>query len=359
MGRLVTRTSVVAAGGSLTDGADYNFTSNDSISAVPVAEWLGGLSGVIDGGTPGVHFTRASWTELGATTSNWQWSTTRTRNRTRTLYYDGAARGEALGPGGNCRGSYQYDTGASGLTELYVSVNVYWQVNPSYPNFQWKMWRLQQQTDGGGPEVVDGNRPSAYQTNSVDGTEMPLVTFTTTPNDVALFPGTGRFPQNGWARAELYIKENTTPGATDGLFRFRVTNASGTVLHNIVSTNRCWRGSGDNSNPFRYFIWQLYGGNASDGGGSGVTVPGNTDWGDSIWFMDDFYIAKNNGAQSPLRRVEISDGASEPVLQPFAAAGNSGTARRIVLNKGHLSTFTGCTLREYSDATTVVTTVVL
>jgi hypothetical protein len=171
--------------GELIDGQSYSFTSNDSIAAPPTVEFLGALGGVIDGGTPGEHFTRANWAMLDPRgRSNWQWSTTRTRNRSRTLYYDGVARGEGLGADGNCRGSYQYDVGPGGWKELYVSPSVYWQVNPSYPNFQWKTFRLQTVMDGAVPEVREGEEgtyahdPQAYMSNSVDGTEMPFSTFT-------------------------------------------------------------------------------------------------------------------------------------------------------------------------------------
>lgn len=353
MGILLLRSSG-AGGGGIVDGQNYDFTSNDSIANAPHQEWV---ADAVNAGTTGTHFTRSGWTQLFATLSDWLHSTDRTRNNAKALKYDGKLQGEGLGPGGNCRGSYQFDVGAGGWRELYVSLNVYWAVNASYPNFQWKMFRFQQQADAGGPEVTDGGGLNAYMTNSVDGTEMPFSTFVTPDGQIVLFPGTGRAPQNGWFRMEIYMRENTVAGTADGLLRVRITNASGTVVQNIVSSNRKYRGASDTANVFRYFIWQLYGGNASDPGGSGVTVPGNTDWGDSIWHMDDFCIQHAAaGEVSPYRRVEISDGVSEPVLQPWVPAGVSGTSRRIKAHLGHLSAFAGCTLREFSDATTVVTT---
>lgn len=356
------------AAGALIDGASYNFTSNDSISAPPTVWFGGGKNGIIDAGTPDAVFLPTDWNRLsGSSNCNWKWKTDRLRNRSRALRYSGQEQGE---PAGNARGTMQYRVTA-GYQELYLSYNFYWQIHPSFNDVQWKMFRHLTTTDHdgstdngfGSPEVVDGNSPSAYWSNSTLRDNSPYSQFTAiNPNwtfgdswNSAAYNNAGVAPQNGWYRLEHYFRENSNTSTSDGVGTLKFTNTSGTTTVSLSTTNRLYRGPNDYSQatrPFKYFVLQNYFGN------SGGTSPGGNEWGDSIIWFDDPYIATAvTGGVSPLRRVEISDGVSEPVIQKITAA--SGTSRTIELNLGHLATFSGCTLREYSDATTVVTTVSL
>ena len=354
MGVLILRSSVAPP--AVSDGASYSFTSNVSISAPPSYEWLGGNAGVIDAGTNGVHFTRSGWTQLFTTLSDWLWSTSRTLSRTKSLMYDGELQGET----GNARGTYQHDVGATGWGEIYTSCNYYWQMVPNQTDCQWKIMRWQQQTDAGGPEVVDGNRPSAYIAAPQVNDDFFLNNFVTGgAGDTTLYfspAAAPTTPHNTWIRIETYMKENSTPGTADGLFRCKVTRCSdGVALWTASSSNRIWRGASDNSNPFRYLIRQNYFGN-------GAGINGNV-WEDSVLFMDDmFHSWTAPGSTGGQRRIELINASThasatlQPAIQEWTAA--SGTSRTVKLNlPANYASFSGCYLVEFDDTNSVVTTV--
>jgi hypothetical protein len=334
----------------LVDGASYRFTSTVSIGAPPTVEFLGGRNGVIDSGTVDDVFAREGWAELFRRASDWKWKDDRTRNRSRALRYSGQEQGEIHD---NARGTYQYDFGPAGCTEIYVSTNYYWQVATGFNRMQWKMFRYQQQMDGSQPEVVDGHAPSGYWSVMVDQATMPFSQFHTDIGQTAHWPSpdSGAPPQGQWFRLQFYMKVNSPVDAHNGVGRLEITDSSGTQLRLLHFTDVNYRNASDNSNPFRYFIYQNYFGNGDQG-----DSPGGNIWGDTVLWMDDHYLACSTTGTSALHRVEISDGTSEPVIQRITAA--SGTSRTIEVNMGHLTCPSeNCTLREYDSTNTVVTTV--
>lgn len=352
-----------AAGGGVADGASYSFTSNVSISAPPSYEWLGGSGGVIDAGTNGVHFTRTNWQQLNPTLSDWLWSTSRTLSRSKSLMYDGTAQGET----GNARGTYHHDCGASGWGEMYSSCNYYWQMSPNQTQCQWKIMRWQTQTDhtgGGGPEVVDNYGPSGYIAAPQLNDDFFLNTFYNCNGSGSSTASTQYFspaaapttPHNTWIRIETYMKENTTPGTANGLFRCKMTRCSdGAVLWTASSSNRIWRGASDVSDVFRYLVYQNYFGN-------GAGINGNV-WENSVIFMDDLFHSwvtpGNSGGQRRIELINASTHASatlQPAIQEWTAG--SGTSRTVKLNlPSNYPSFSGCYLVEFDDTNSVATTV--
>jgi len=366
MGRLVLRTSGSSGGGGSTpaDGDLYTFTSNVSSTELPDNEFLGGLTGAIESGTNNTAFSRSGWTKLsGSTVADWYYSNVRSLNRTKSLLYDGTARGESDINGGNARGTQQYDWGASGWQELYTSTYYYW----DYPHMdaltlQWKVnrWLTNDDAGSGNPQIVDGNDPSAYMSHVTANDNVFLAGFVTGAADWAQYfsppddysSGPVKMIRNAWFRIETFFKENSPAGTSNGTFRVKVTEvANPSNTWSRTYTNVLFRGSGDHSNPFRYFIYQNYLGNSAFVYGA---------WEQCKLYMDDHFMSRRTttGAQ---RRVEMIDaatvGASTKVgvIQPLTQL--SGTSRQVRINKGHWSSVAGKYLVEYDDTNTVVTTI--
>jgi len=350
-------------GSTLTDNTSIQLTSSVS-GTLPSFEFLGGATGAINTGTLNTHFTKSGWTQLFATLSDWYYSNTRTLSRAQSLVYDPAARGESSS---NARGSYQFDVGASGSTDVYRSRNYYWQCNASFSGVQFKTDRWQTITDhtgGGGPEVVDGYPPSCYDTSSAARDNMPFSNFTADPGYVggstnspysqAVLNTVDGYPQNIWVRDQMYTKENSTPGTANGIYNRKIrdiTNAGASYNFTVNSTNRIYRGTNDNANPFRYLIFQLYFGN-------GPTTPNGNDWGDTIFYIDDMYISYSSNGTAR-RRVELIN-ASTPgsankfVVQPSTKSGITVTT---TVNLGYIGTGqSGLYIVEYDETDTVITT---
>jgi hypothetical protein len=332
-----------SSSGGAADGATYSFTSPVSASAPPSKEFLGGSGGVIVSGTTNTAFSRTGWTKLsGSTVADWYYNTTRSLNRSKSLVYDGAARGEVDTPGGNARGSQQYDTGASGFKKLSTSVWYYW----DWPHLdatqtQWKIMRWQTEDDPPGPQVVDCVRPSAYLSSHQSYTNTFFSVFSTVAaacdQQTTFSSGAQLMPRNGWFKLVTYVQENTPAGTANGAFRVQVTEyANPANTWTINSTNRIFRTATDNSNVFRYPVFQNYLGNSLGLYGA---------WENSLIYMDDMYMGWVTSLSDTLYRVEMIDTgniatASHPgVIQAITAA--SGTAWSVTLNAGYWSSVTG------------------
>jgi hypothetical protein len=347
--RLYTSSSSSSSSGGAADGATYSFTSPVSASAPPSKEFLGGSAGPIASGTNNTAFSRTGWTKLSnSTTADWYFSTVRSLNRSKSLLYDGAARGESTAPGGNARGTQQYDTGASGYKKLHRSTWYYWNwPHLDATNTQWKIQRWQHQTDhtgGGGPDVVDCYPPSAYVSSAQIHDNTPFSIFTengtgpVTCDQAGLNTTSSQFvPRNAWFRLDTYMQENTPAGTGNGTYRIKVTEyATPSNTWTVTSTNRVWRGTLDVSDVYRYAIYQNYLGNSAELYGP---------WEESVIYIDDLYMGWVTSLSDTLYRVEMIDTnniatATHPgVIQDITAA--SGTAWSVTLNAGHWSTVTG------------------
>jgi len=347
-------------GGSATDGSNYNLTSAQSITTAPSIEDLGGLGGPIASGTNNTHFTRSGWVELYAGLSDWYYSNGQTLNRSLSLLYDGAARGESTSPGGNARGTYQFDVGAAGWKKCFRTIYYYWNwPHPSATQTQWKLQRWQQQMDGSQPEVVDGNRPSGYMSSHQNYDNFFFNVYatggagdTSSINDLPAHV----VPRNSWFRFDNYMEENSVPSAADGVIRLTMTEISNpSNTWTINKTNVQFRGPSDNSNVFRYAIYQNYLGNSAELFGP---------WEDSTIYMENLMIqwlaAADSG--STLTYWEMTDASTVAasskagVVQRWVS--RSGTSCVVRIDKGHWSSTSGKYLLERNAATGAVITTV-
>ncbi len=343
--------SLPASGGGIADGASYDYTSSQSLSAFPTQTFLRSDLAALGVGST---FAKANFEKLSnSSVCDWKGSTTGLRSGiAKHFRFDGTANGDL----GNARGTYGYDTGASGYERLYYRMTARWGINPTYSACQWKMFRHNCRTDhtgGPGPEVVDGNPPQAYWSNSTVRDNMPYSQFTSdapgwvfnnaytqAAYNTSSDGWTVAAPQNQWFLLEHFFQENSNTSTSDGVGMIRMTLANGSDHITATTSNRLYRGPNDYSKaaqPFRYFVMQNYFGNATDPNGFGESI---------LDFYDLMVVPAPVGGASPLIFCDITDGVSDPVIQPWDPAGCSGTARRITANLGHLTSFSGCTLRE-------------
>jgi len=337
----------ITGGSALVDGGSFSFTSNDSNAAPATREFLGGLTGPIQSGTTGTHFTRTNWTQLFATLSDWTYDTGNQLHsrRPKSLFFNPAANGEVE----EGRGTYFYDNGASGFIEEYYSCYYYITMN----NFttQWKARRWNWEAD-----VVDNRQPQGYTAAHIANPIFLNVFGDPGGNYPSINPGvyyipdesgTYSYPVNQWFRFETWVKINTT-GNLDGTFRLKLTLVpSGTVQFDSTKTGIRWRDYSSTSNPFRYSVIQNYFGN-------------NTSATSCRARMQDLYISSVSSGTGAFRRVELINAstpaaATKSVIQGYTKSGTTVNIGSV--NLGYITETSGLYLVEYSASNSVVTTV--
>lgn len=296
-------------------------------------EWLGGLGGVIDSGTNGVHFTRTNWSQLYASLSDWNWSTSRTLSRSKSLLFDAQATGDG-------RGTYFFDHGASGISEEYFSCNYYWEVPSAIISggggLQWKIRRGHFDVD-----VVDAQDPSWYTSSNRGGVALFLAVFnqdaTHTPDTIVpgyhFLAGGPRPPENTWMRVETWTKVNSPAGTANGTWRLKITNLStGATVCDETFTGLNFVGNSPAVSNLRYCVMQNFLGNSTIGG---------PDHGDAKIWMDDVYIASVASGSNAFVHAELCNNsvyASSTIRRACKVNSIAGTDWSVTLN-GPLSVF--------------------
>ncbi len=304
----------------IVDGSTVSVTGPSA--SVPSYEWLGGLNGVIQSGTPGAVFSRTNWIPLSGygTQPNWYYSTARSLSRSQSLL----ASNQTPTVGGGIK-TYSYDNGASGASEEYFSCNYYLDTGVA-SQMQWKIRRFMPTED-----TTDGTVPSWYTARWVSGPGS-FVNRWATGSSSSDSIGT-EYPINAWFRFESWTVVSSPVGTANGSIRVKCTNLStGATVFDFTESSIITRGSGDP--VYRYTVMQNYLGNET---------PTNTPLSVN---MEDVYISTVSSGSGAFVRAELCNNSvysSATVTRVCQVSSIVGTTWNVVLN-GPYSAFGQTTL---------------
>jgi hypothetical protein len=260
-------------------------------------EWLGGSNGNIEEGVGGDPFSKAGWTPAANTVASLSplYTTSKSYSGTKSIIfpYDNE---------GHYKSDLTYGDGTE-LSEFYITWWTYFA--PSIFDGQWKIWRLMPIPSS----VNDDDSPQFYH-RATDGalsstvvhcrplvdssTNLWRVTGEDDYNNVHYLDYGKSWPGNDqWARIELYIKASTL-GSSDGSFILTIhrPDAGIDTPGNANYDGNLMTYSSDQTERFKYFVFQNYLGNATQNDGNQRV------------YIDDVFIQKGTRA-----RIEIGDSA--------------------------------------------------
>ena len=270
-------------------------------------EWLGGKTGHIESSLEGADFSKTGWSEVPFPQFDSKYDDARSHSNSQSLLFDPRTEEEPTANEG--RVGIKYDTGGE-IAEGYATWWVYFDDdgNPD-SNTQWKMLRINHNG------LVSDDAPTVnffnWRLNTVNGIYSPSTAM------LLVRPTTSQFPPvDTWCRLEVWIKPSSAASTADGVLEYTFHNTAGieTVYSSNTVTNY------DDSNRFRYWVFQNYMGN-------GLM---DSPYAPKVW-MDDIYIAKTKA------RVEIGDNSDwdlcthREIQPPTAWIDNSIT---ITVNQG-------------------------
>jgi hypothetical protein len=281
--------SITGVSGSIVTGSSVSIEgSGFAINTLDI-EWTGDN---IEAGTVGDNFCKTGWTIDNLAPSFYP-----------TKYSDAKAHSGSKSlisqyPEESYWGSgYQYDYG-SGFGTMYATWWVYFYHADSQG--QWKKWRLSP-GPGWNRHAGEIEQGDFYKSSGECLQALANLLCNAGLDYNECYPGgddglrwTTCTPNNGWRRIELYAKESSSPGESDGTFIYTVHPQTGTV-----ETRKDWNGNimtraEGITARWRYMKFQNYWGNISGGDGTGEKI-----------YTDDIFF--QFGTQA---RVEMGDNAT-------------------------------------------------